>query len=261
MHRSTVSLRHCGKIFLVLLTTFPLASFADTAIETETAQIGRKGESNFSQAFEFENAADGSAQGTLTQFEYGLSDRAELLIEPFFYVRLNPDDGPTETGVGDLEITPSYMVVREDGAVPAVLMAMKVKVPTGSKRVEGSGKFDYYPYVILGQHAGAWTFNANFGENFAGGEDGSGFDKTTVWDLEAERQLTPAFTLFVEAFSAEDAVKTVSTSAEYQFSEHLNAFAVLSYTEEHSKIARLGFNYSFGKTGRGSPAFMTAQPN
>jgi len=38
-----------------------------------------------------------------------------------------------------------------------------------------------------------------------------------VWDLEAEHQFAPGFTLFFEAFSAEDGVKTISTSAEYQF--------------------------------------------
>src|ERR1700704_1280162 len=100
----------------------PLGSFADTAIETETAQIGRKGESNFSQAFEFEHASDGDGSGTLTQFEYGLSDRSELLIEPFFYISQSPNDGAKQSGAGDLEITPSYMVVLEHGAVPAVLL-------------------------------------------------------------------------------------------------------------------------------------------
>ena len=241
--------RSPGAVLVLLLCAASVPTRADTAIETETAQIGVRGESNFSQSFEFEHAADGSGQGTLTQYEYGISDRAEILIEPFFYVHLKPNDGPSTSGVGDLEITPSYMVVREAASTPAVLLAFKVKVPTASKDVEGTGKFDYYPYLIFGKHLGGWTFNANLGVNFAQPVDENIYHQDLVWDLEAEHRFAPRFTMFFEAFSAEDGVKTISTSAEYQFTAHLNGFFVMSRTEEHSNIARVGFNYGFG-TGR-----------
>ncbi|MEO6078172.1 MAG: transporter [Steroidobacteraceae bacterium] len=235
---------------LLALTCVAAApSHADTAIETETAQIGRKGESNFSQAFEFEDGPDGSGQGTLTQYEYAFSDRAEILIEPFFYQRISPEGESSVSGLGDLEITPSYMVVREEGATPAVLLAFKLKVPTGSKKVEGSGKFDYYPYIILGKHAGGWTLNANFGVNFAQPVDDSKYDKQVVWDLEAEREIAPHLTWFVEVFSAEEGVKTISTSAEYQFTRKFNAFAVIARTKEHANVGRIGFNYAMGQAG------------
>lgn len=48
-----------------------------------------------------------------------------------------------------------------------------------------------------------WTFNANVGVNFAKDEEVDGYHKTIVWDLEAEREIAPKLTLFVEAFSAE----------------------------------------------------------
>ncbi|MFO1394109.1 MAG: transporter [Steroidobacteraceae bacterium] len=222
------------------------AALADTAIETETAQIGQKGEWNFSQAYEYESAKDGTGQGTLTQFEYGITDRSELLIEPFFYVKVSPDGEKSVSGMGDLEITPSYMIIKEHGWVPATLLALKFKVPTGSTNVDSSGKWDYYPYVILGQHYAGWTFNANAGENFAGNEHGGGFTSNFVWDIEAEREVLPNLTWFVEAFSSEDGVPTGSTSMEYQFTEHFNAFVVYSYTSEHSNIGRIGFNIGFG---------------
>jgi hypothetical protein len=123
---------------------------------------------------------------------------------------------------------------------------MKVKVPTGSKKVEGTGKFDYYPYVIVGQHYGKWTFNANLGVNFAQPVDSNTYDKTVVWDLEAEREVLPKLTMFLEVFSAEDAVKTVSIAGEYQFTKRFNAFAVVSRNEEHANVLRFGFNIGFG---------------
>ena len=222
----------------------PLA-FADTAIETETAQIGKQGEAAFSQSYEYGHSKDGSSGGTLTQLEYAITDRSEILIEPFFYLWDHPKGESKLHGYGDLEITPSYMVILEDGWVPAVLIATKVKVPTGTQKVGGSGEYDYYPYLIFGQHGAGWTFNANLGVNFAGREEGDGFDHQLVWDLEAEREIAPKWTTFWEAFSGEDGIKTVSTSLEYQWLKNFNSFGVLSYNEDHETIVRVGLNIQF----------------
>lgn len=233
-------------IFVLLTCSLGHVAFADTAIETETAQIGQKAEWNFSQAYEYESAKDGTGQGTLTQFEYGITDRSELLIEPFFYVKVSPDGEKSVSGLGDLEITPSYMVIKEVGWVPTTLLALKFKVPTGSTNVDSSGKWDYYPYVIFGQHYGGWTFNANAGQNFAGNAHGGGFTSIFCWAVEAEREILPELTLYAEAFSTEDGVPTGSTALQFQFTDHFNAFVAYSYTSEHSNIGRIGFNIGFG---------------
>src|SRR5262245_24809687 len=120
-----------------LLSTFFLslvspAALANTAIETETAQIGEKGEIGTSNSVELEHAVDGFNVGTLTQFEYGVSDRSEILIEPFFYEAEHPTVGQSIHGSGDLEVTPSYEFITEKGSRPAVLAAFKLKVPVGS---------------------------------------------------------------------------------------------------------------------------------
>ena len=168
------------RFFAFALSLVTTTAMANTAIETETAQIGNKGDIGFSQSIEFAKADDGSSGGTLTQFEYGLSDRAEILIEPFFYEWETPDGEKRVSGRGDLEITPSYMVIKEHSWVPAVLLASKIKVPTGAEKIGGTRKYDFYPYVILGQHYGDWTFNANLGVNFARPAEGGKFEKTTV---------------------------------------------------------------------------------
>lgn len=229
-------------LFLAISTT---SAFADTAIETETAQLGKQGDALISQSIEFVHGKDGSGGGTLTQFEYAITDRSEILIEPFFYLWEHPKGEKREDGVGDLEITPSYMVVQENGWVPAILLATKVKVPTGARNVGGTRKYDFYPYLIFGQHVGDWIFNANLGVNFARKIEGSGYDRTTVWDLEAEREVAPNLTAFFEVYSAEDHVKTVSTAFEYQISKRVNLFTAFSYNENHEVIVRPGLNFEF----------------
>lgn len=238
---------------IILIAMNATYVMANTAIETETAQLGKQGELAFSQSIEYEKAKDGSAFGTLTQFEYALSDRAEILIEPFFHLWEKPDGGPNADGQGDLEITPSYMVVTEDTWLPAILVALKVKVPTGSENVGGSGKYDYFPYLIFGQHYGNWTFNANIGVNYANtgkkydtpfSHKGT-FEKRAVWDLEAETEIYPNVTSFIEVYSAEDGIKTISTALQYQLGKHSNIFLALAYNKDNSIIIRPGFNLEF----------------
>ena len=232
-----------GVVSTVLLIGYPSLGYADTAIETETAQIGKKGDFGVSQAYEYARAKDGTSGGTLTQFEYALSDRFEILVEPFFYTWEHAEDEEKVQGLGDLEITPSYEFVQENGWVPTILAAFKLKVPTGSERAGSSGKFDYMPYFIIGQHYGGWTFNANLGVNFVTPPDGEKkFSKTYTWALEAEREIAPDWTAFFEVFSTEDNVKTVSTALEYKLNEHFNAFGAAGYTEDKEAIFRLGIN-------------------
>jgi hypothetical protein len=227
--------------------TFSARALADTAIETETAQIGARGEMNISNAIEGEKASDGKALGTLTQFEYGITDRCEILIEPFFQQWEFPDGEPSTHGRGDLEITPSYEVVREVGGRPALLLAMKLKVPTGSKPDFSTGEYDYFPYIILGKHMGDWTMNANLGVDFITKSvvDGDviepGHDQI-VWDLEFEREVAHDTTMFMEAYSAEEGIITGSMAVEHQFTRHFNLFLAAAYDEDGTYLVRTGFN-------------------
>ncbi len=221
------------------------AVFANTAIETETAQIGAKGDIGFSQSVEYAKARDGKSGGTLTQFEYGITDRTEILIEPFFYQFDSPDDGEKVHGVGDLEITPSYKFLLEDGLIPDILIAAKIKVPTASTKTGGTRKYDFFPYLIFGQHYEAWTFNANLGVNFAKPAEGGSYQRKVIWDLEAEHGFAENWTAFFEVYSAEEGIKTVSSAVQYQFGKHFNAFLAVGYTEDHEVIVRPGFNLEF----------------
>ena len=187
------------------VTALAAPAHANTAIETETAQIGAKGDFLISQSLQLEKATAGYGMGTLTQFEYGITSRSEILIEPFFQEWTFPDGAASTHGLGDLELTPSYQVILEQNWRPAVLLAFKLKVPTGKVPDNGTGKFDYYPYVILGRHVHGWTFNANLGVDFvskAPDADEPGH-KQFIWDIEVEREFARKFTGFLEAYTDE----------------------------------------------------------
>ena len=245
----------------ILLTALSIGSMfamplrADTVLETETAELGKKGDMLVSNSVQFERERDGSRTiFTLTQFEYAITDRAEILIEPFFQEWDRPKGAASFHGMGDLEITPSYMIVTDDekGWRPAVVLAFKVKVPTARNREIGTGLVDYYPYVILGKKIGHWLFNANLGVNFIGrARDDHATRDQLIYDLSVEREISDKWSVFAEVFgNSRPAVEEVSTVAgavatEYKFTEHFNMFVSVGYDTGHLFNVRPGFNFVF----------------
>ncbi len=242
--------------FLALLSiasAFAIRLHADTVLETETAELGKKGEGLFSFSVQFEREKDGSTtQFTLTQLEYALSDRAEILIEPFFQEWDQPKGVKRFHGAGDLEITPSYMVVLEKPCIPAVVLAFKLKVPTARNRDIGTGKYDYYPYLIFGKTYGRWVFNANFGYNFiTSPSKDEHLNSQFIYDFSVERRMTEKWSVFAEVFansspaSGERGTFSGAIATEYQFGKHFNAFVSVGYDTDHLFNVRPGFNVPF----------------
>ncbi len=237
-----------------ILTLTASLLHADLVLETETAELGKKGDSLISTALQFEREKDGgTVYLTVNQYEYALADRAEILIEPFFYEWDKPKDGPAFSGVGDLEITPSYMMVLDDpnSWIPAAIAAFKLKVPTATNRDIGTGKFDYQPYIILGKKIGPWVCNANLGYDFVTSPKGDPLRDQLIWDLSIQRDVTKNLTLFAEIFSNSSPAKGQSgtfsgaIAAEYKINEHFNVLTSLGYDTDHMITLRSGFNIEF----------------
>ncbi len=230
---------------------------ADLVLETETAELGKKGDALFSQALQFEWQKDGGTGiFTVNQFEYALSDRAEILIEPFFYEWDNPKDGKSFSGVGDLEITPSYMVMLDDenSWIPAAVLAFKLKVPTATNSEIGTGEFDYQPYIILGKTCGNWVFNLNFGYDFVTAppkESKKNFKNQFIYDFSTEYKVNSKLSIFGEVFAnstpgiGEKGTFAGALATEYKFTDHINAFLSVGYDSDGLLIVRPGFNIEF----------------
>ena len=245
----------CFLTALCIGSAFAIPLHADTVLETETAQLGKKGEWLISESVQFERAKDGSRTTfTLMQYEVGLTDRCELLIEPFFQEWDKPKGEKRFHGMGDLEITPSYMIVVDDPKkwVPAILLAFKVKVPTAKNRNIGSGRVDYYPYVIVGKTFGPWVLNANFGIDVIGTSKNDHDTRNQfIYDFSVERKITDKWSVFAEVFAnSKPAVGDVGTFAgaiatEYKFTEHFEAFVSVGYDTDHLFNVRPGFNIEY----------------
>jgi len=249
--RIATAIKIPGVVGIMLLISSQLVN-ADLVLETETAELGKAGDQLISTAIQYERERNGGhAWLTVNQYEIGVTDRAELLIEPFFYEWIHPKGGAPTSGVGDLEITPSYMVFLEQPVLPAVVLALKIKVPTATNPEIGTGELDYYPYVILGKNIGDWVLNANMGEDVITSPPGQPLRNQFVWDFSVERKITPAWSIYAEAFSnsspavGEPGTTSGALATEYRFSEHVNVFISAGYDSSDLMIIRPGFNIEF----------------
>ena len=238
-----------GAAFLSLST---LTSRADLAIETETGDLGKKGESNFSQGVQFDHDHDGHTSFLLNQYEYAFTDNVEILIEPFFYQWTKLKDGTSFEGIGDLEITPSFKFIQETDTCPGIVFSFKVKVPMASNREIGTGKFDYYPYLILNKHIGEWDINVNLGMEFFGQTEGDAYQRNQlIYDLAVQHPITDKLEFIAEIFgnskpsADEKGTFAGAVALEYEVNKHFNFFVSVGYDTDHTFSVRPGFNIPF----------------
>src|ERR1700730_2368976 len=97
-------------ILLVLAPLFiSLNVHAQQPLETETARPLKAGVVELQTTFEYQTSSAGNERALPLGFEYGITDRLSLLVEPVFYTSIRPKVGRRATGFGDLEVTLSHL--------------------------------------------------------------------------------------------------------------------------------------------------------
>ena len=121
-------------------------------LETETARLLHEGSWKWGAAFEVQH----SSQGTETAFplfiEYGLLNSLELAVEPVPFTAIRPKEGHGATGLGDVEVTLTYLCFEETSSTPAFAVAAEVKAPTANNEQIGTGALplpNAYPIPVV----------------------------------------------------------------------------------------------------------------
>jgi hypothetical protein len=171
-------------------------------LETETARPLRAGQVELSTGYEFQHSSEGNEIAVPIGIELGLSNRLGLLVEPMPYTAIRPEVGPSATGVGDLEITASYLFKRESSRLPALSLAFEEKVPTAHSKLIGTGKPDQTVYLIGSKRAGRVDFHANLGYTWVGSPPGQTLSNRATAALATEFSLTPATILYGEVLGS-----------------------------------------------------------
>ena len=230
--------------FVILTLANPAK--ADLVLETETARLGTKGTGTVGNAVQFEHNKDGSTWLSLTAIEYAPTDRFEILLEPFFYEKQMPKDGEKVEGLGDTELTLSYLLSEETRLMPAFVVAGKVKAPTGQTPDISTGKYDYTGYLIFGKNIGGVDFNANLAYESFGSKPDEKINNQVIYALSADRNLTEDLSVYAEIFGntkpsdTDPASFAGALATEYRLTKHVNAFVSVGYDTDNTETVRSG---------------------
>ncbi len=141
---------------------------AGQPLETESARVFPKGAMKFEGSVEWQTSSDGKELALPLVFDYGLSDRLELSLEPVVYSRIHPDTGSNSSGLGDFEATLKWLAMPESVTFPALAFGAEVKIPTARNQQIGTGKTDFRGFVAVSRRIDRWDFHANAGYTLLG---------------------------------------------------------------------------------------------
>lgn len=248
---------------------------AQQPLETETARQPQKGSFEVQTAFEYQTSKEGTERALPFAFEYGITDRWSLTVEPVFYTAIRPKRGTRATGVGDVEVTLSYLFAREGRHLPALAVAGEVKAPTARNLLIGTRKADFAVYLIASKRAGKFDTHANVGYTFVGKPAGAQLKDFANFALAEEYFATRKLTLLGEFLantgsSPEAAAGTAVTNPNvtpeissgelvgmlgfrYRIRERVFFTFGVNYDNNHAVLFRPGLTFDFNRPGRTRP--------
>jgi hypothetical protein len=268
-------LRAIGFLGMLVLTALCVLVNAQQPLETETARPPKKGAFEVQTAFEYQRSKEGTERAVPFAFEYGITDRLSVMVEPVSHTAIRPKVGTRATGVGDLEITLSYLFAHEKGWRPALAIAGEVKAPTARNVLIGSRKTDFAVYLIGSKRSGKFDTHANIGYTFVGKPAGAQLTNFVNFALAEEYFVHPKFTLvgeiLVNSGSSPEAAAGTTTplltvtpeisSGEivgmggfrYRIRERIFFTLGVSYDNNHAVLIRPGLTFILHRPGRTRP--------
>jgi len=236
------------------------------ALETEESKPLEKGQFEFGSGLEYQTSSEGSESALPLALEYGITEKLTALIEPVVFTWIRPKTGTHAFGIGDLEVTLFYQVMREHSFSPSVSLAGEVKLPTAQNTLIGSGKFDYTPFLILSKTTGPLFTSINLGYTFVGKPKGVQANNQINYALGTIISIAPRNFLYAEVYgntaateTSEAALPTTTGAKElsggetvgavaygYEFIDGMKLSMGISYDNNQAMVFRPGFEWKFG---------------
>jgi hypothetical protein len=137
-------------------------------LETETARLRVKGAVQAGANVELQTSTEGHELAIPFLFEYGITDRWELVVEPVVGTWIRPHVGRRAAGAGDTEVTLQYLAASEAGRRPAMAVAGELKLPSARNSLIGTGRTDIAAYFIASKRVGNVDTHLNLSYTMVG---------------------------------------------------------------------------------------------
>jgi len=155
-------------VALLLIFSSYTSTLSAQVLETEDSRPLAVGQWVAGTAIEFQTSKDGTETAIPFGIEYGLTHRFTILIEPVVYTKIHNKIGNSATGIGDLEFTIFYQLLKEKKIMPAISLSAEVKFPTAKNSLIGTGKTDFTPFLIASKNIGKFYTSLNLSYTFLG---------------------------------------------------------------------------------------------
>ena len=249
-----------------LLVLVASAVYASQPLETETARMLPQGACKIELTGEYQTSHDGTERAIPLVFEYGLTSRTEITVEPVFATSIRPKVGTKASGIGDVEVTLTHLFLPEAGSAPAFAVAGEVKLPTAGNRQIGTGKTDFTLWGILSKRLGRLDVHGNLGYTVIGKPAGTHLKNIIDYAIAEEFHVSPQFDVVGEFIGntsstgenvegtggpqlpAEAASGESSVMLGFRYHVRPAIFVSLgvSYDNNHALLIRPGITWRFG---------------
>ncbi len=273
IHRNFISALVKSRIMRTLIATLLLlgggTAYASQPLETESARLLPQGIFKVELTGEFQTSHAGTERALPLVLEYGLTPRTEITVEPVFATSIRPKAGASASGVGDLEVTVTHLLLPEEGGAPAFALAGEVKLPTANNRQIGTGKTDLTVWAIGSKRFGRLDVHGNLGYTAIGKPAGTHLKNIIDYAIAEEFHLSSQFDIAgeltgntsstgdtVEGAPAPGGTPIPAEAASGEHSAmigvryHVNAklfvSAGVSYDNNHALLVRPGVTWRFG---------------
>ncbi|MEA2165897.1 MAG: hypothetical protein QOK37_4024 [Thermoanaerobaculia bacterium] len=171
---------------------------ASQPLETETARLLPAGVFKFELTGEYQTSSDGTERSVPLVFEYGLTPRTEIAVEPVFATSIRSKSGSAANGPGDLEVTLTHLLLPEGSSTPAFALAGEIKLPTAKNRQIGTGKTDLTAWAIASKRFGRVDIHGNLGYTIIGKPAGAQLKNIISYAAAGEMHVSPRFDIVGE---------------------------------------------------------------
>jgi hypothetical protein len=214
--------------------------------------MGEPGTLTVDTAGELASEPDGKAWTFETAVQYEASDRWQFLVEAVVFENQQPEGDESASGIGDTEVTLSWLAREERGSSPPVVLAARVKLPTAGEDV-GTGKADYSVLLVLGKELQELELNLEAEYATFGSPPDEELKEQWLYSFGAEYGINDFLAVYAEVFgnsapteeeSRTDAV-LVGVEMDVFATDEVAPYISLELDTEEAGSARAGIEWSW----------------
>lgn len=174
-------------LFTTHCSLFTPSAHAARPLVTEDAVVAGKGISQLEVGIDYTKVGD-KGEGTTLLFSpiHGVMEDTEFSLKaPYLFAR--PQDPSKAEGFGDTSFIMKHLFVHEDEKMPAILIKMAIKLPSGNKdKGLGTGETNVGFLGVLTKGFGQATIHLNGGYTFVGNQNAGRYNNEVNYGVAGE---------------------------------------------------------------------------